>query len=132
MKPLKIFLALILSMGLIGTLIAQEQTAEIIGTVTDESGAPLPGVSVEAVSPSLVGKATAVTDVNGRYRLPALPSGTYKITYTLENFTTVVRENIQLRLGQILTVNVTMKMTTIAETITVTAAVPLILVLFSS
>jgi hypothetical protein len=105
---------------------AQEQTAEIIGTVTDDSGAPLPGVTVEAVSPSLVGKATAVTDVNGRYRLPALPSGTYKLTYTLENFTTVVRENIQLRVGQILTVNVTMKMTTIAETITVTAAVPLI------
>lgn len=126
MKLLKIFSLLILSIGLIGTLISQEQTSEIIGTVTDDAGAPLPGVSVEAVSPSLVGKATAVTDVNGRYRIPALPSGTYKITYTLEGFTTVVRENITLRVGQILTVNVSMKMTTIAETITVTAAVPLI------
>lgn len=126
MRFLKVLIAFALSFGLSMTLIAQEQTAEIIGTVTDDAGAPLPGVSVEATSPSLVGKATAVTDVNGRYRLPALPSGTYKIVYSLENFTTVVRENIALRVGQILTVNVTMKMTTIAETITVTAAVPLI------
>ncbi|MGQ9619137.1 MAG: TonB-dependent receptor [Candidatus Aminicenantia bacterium] len=126
MRFVKILLALFLGLGLIGTSIAQEQTSEIIGTVTDDSGAPLPGVSVEAVSPSLVGKATVFTDVSGRYRIPALPSGTYKLSYTLEGFTTVVRENIQLRVGQILTVNVSMKMTTIAETITVTAAVPLI------
>jgi protocatechuate 3,4-dioxygenase beta subunit len=74
-----------------GLLVAQVPTGKIIGKVTDNEGTFLPGVTVEATSPKLVGKASAVTDVNGIYRLLALPPGTYKIQYTLQGFNTVVR-----------------------------------------
>ena len=68
---------------LAGVLLAQAPTAgRITGTVMDDQGGPLPGVSVEAKSPRLVGTATALTDANGVYRLLALPPGTYTITFT--------------------------------------------------
>ena len=56
-----------------GFLSAQtRETAAIQGTVTDDTGAPLPGVTVTATSPSIMGKPSAVTDWDGRYRIPAL------------------------------------------------------------
>ena len=54
---------------LAGLLTAQQTTAKIFGTVQLEDGSLVPGVSVEATSPKLVGKATAVTDENGTYKL---------------------------------------------------------------
>src|SRR5207247_7244994 len=68
--------------------LAQEQTGAIQGTVKDSSGAVLPGVTVEARSPSAVGVNTAVTNAQGVYRFPALPPGTYDVTATLAGFNT--------------------------------------------
>ena len=48
---------------------AQEMTGNLAGVVTDEENAPLPGVTVEATSPALMGKSTSVTDEMGRFRL---------------------------------------------------------------
>src|SRR5688500_13055631 len=63
--------------------------ASIVGLVRDESGAVLPGVTVEAASPALIeGMRTAVTDDQGRYRVEALRPGPYKLTFTLAGFTT--------------------------------------------
>ena len=59
--------------------VAQEQRASIEGTVRDASGGVLPGVTVEARSPSLVGVQTTVTDTQGGYRFPALSPGQYEI-----------------------------------------------------
>jgi protocatechuate 3,4-dioxygenase beta subunit len=59
---------------------AQEQRGSIEGVVRDSSGAVMPGATVEARSPALVGIASAVTDTEGVYRFPALPPGTYEIT----------------------------------------------------
>jgi len=58
------------------TLSAQAPTGKIYGAVSDEDGNPLPGVTVEATSEKLIGKATAVTDADGVYRLFALTPGT--------------------------------------------------------
>jgi len=82
----------------------------IVGTVTDEEGNPLPGVTLEATSPSLLGKATAVTDASGKYRLLSLPSGIYTIKYTLPNFKTVERRDIVIHISETITVDITMGM----------------------
>src|SRR6478609_9147016 len=68
---------------------AQTTSASINGTVTDKSGAVLPGVTVTAASPALqIGKLSAVTDGKGDYRLSPLPIGTYSLTFVLDGFGT--------------------------------------------
>lgn len=109
-----------------GMLRSQESVGKIIGTVTDVEGSPLPGVTVEATSPQLVGKATAITKENGVYHLLALPSGTYTLTFVLPGFDTIVRKNISLRLEQTLTVDMVMKQGKIEEEIVVIGETPLI------
>ncbi|MEN6559381.1 MAG: TonB-dependent receptor [Acidobacteriota bacterium] len=117
------FAALLLA----GVLSAQVPTAgRIIGTVIDDQGAPLPGVSVEAKSPRLVGTAATVTDANGVYRLLALPPGTFKITYSLQGFAAVVRDDIVLGVEQALVVDISMKPSTVEEEVVVVGQAPLI------
>src|ERR1700687_225979 len=71
--------------------------AVIAGTVKDPSGAVLPGVVVEAASPALIEKVrTAVTDGTGQYRVEDLRPGVYAVTFTLQGFSTVRREGIEL------------------------------------
>src|SRR5262249_62171967 len=78
----------------------QGQDASIIGQVTDESGAVLPGVTVTASSPALqVQTITSVTNERGEYRLSPLPIGTYEVVYTLSGFQTVRQQNIRLTDG---------------------------------
>jgi len=64
-------------------VVAQEQGGSIQGIVKDSSGGVLPGVTIEARSPSAVGVSIAVTDNRGEYRFPALPAGTYDIKASL-------------------------------------------------
>src|SRR6266516_1896825 len=71
-------------------------TGSINGKVLDASGAVLPGVTVTASSPSLMGVQTSVTDSGGNYRFPALPPGTYAVSYELPGFNTLKRENIEI------------------------------------
>jgi hypothetical protein len=98
----------------------------INGRIVDQQGNPLPGVSVEATSPRLIGKATAVTDANGVYRLMALSSGTYEITFTLQGFKTLIRKGILLELSQTLALDVKLEEATIEEQVTVIGQSPLI------
>ena len=64
---------------------AWAQEASIIGQVTDDTGAVLPGVTIVATSPSLqVPQVTVVTDERGEYRLTPLPLGNYSVEYALE------------------------------------------------
>ena len=105
---------------------AQVPTGKISGTVTDEQGNPLPGVSVEASSPKLVGRVTAIADVNGAYRLFALTPGIYRIAFTLEGFKTVTREGIVVQIEQTVKLDVTLPLGSIEEEVTVTGQSPLI------
>lgn len=101
-----------------------KETGAITGTVVDESGAPLPGVTVTISGPSLMGTRTFVTDARGVYRFPALPPGTYTIKAELQGFGTVVHENIRLTTTTTLTVDITMKQAAVAEELTVVAKAP--------
>jgi len=120
------FFALLGLILMSGLLAAQAPTGKIIGTVTDDEGTPLPGITVEATSPKMIGKSAVITDENGVYRIFALPPGEYTITYTLEGFNTVIRQDIFIRLEQTITVDIEMTPGTIEEQITVLGRSPLI------
>ncbi len=104
-------------------LIAQT-TGTVEGTITDQSGAPLPGVSVELTSPNLQGTRTAVTSADGRYRFPSVPPGAYKVTGTLSGFGKV-QKNATVTLDSTATVNLSLSLSTTAE-VTVTGEAPLV------
>jgi Carboxypeptidase regulatory-like domain/TonB-dependent Receptor Plug Domain len=106
---------------------ASAQNAEIAGVVRDSSGAVLPGVAVEAVSPALIEKTrTVFTDAQGQYRIIALQAGTYKVTFTLTGFGTAVREGIVLTASFAATVNVAMSVGALQESVTVSGQSPLL------
>src|SRR3954453_19995601 len=72
-------------------------TATIAGTVTDASGAVLPGVTVEAASPALIeGTRAVTTNEAGRFSIVNLRPGTYTVTFSLASFSTVKREGVEL------------------------------------
>jgi carboxypeptidase family protein len=107
---------------LLSSASAWAQGAAIVGTVTDSSGAVLPGVTVEASSPALIeGTRVTVTNEGGLYRIIELRPGTYAVTYTLGGFQTVRRENIELTTGFTATVNAALALAPIATEITVTS-----------
>ena len=121
--------ALILLIGLGLTdmfLSAQVPTGKIFGTVTDEQGMALPGVTVEASSPKLVGKGAAVSDENGVYRIFALTPGIYKVTFSLKGFKTATRDGIIVEIEQSVKLNVSMQLGAIEEEVTVIGQSPLI------
>jgi Carboxypeptidase regulatory-like domain/TonB-dependent Receptor Plug Domain len=97
----------------------QITTATIQGTVTDATGASLPGVTVEARNVDTNLARTVASDAEGRYILLQLPPGTYKITFSLPGFATYVQENLVLTVGQASTLPVAMKVSGVAETVTV-------------
>lgn len=101
-------------------------TGAINGRVADESGAALPGVSITITSPALQGSRTAVTGTDGTYRIPGVPPGTYRVTYELTGFGTVVREGVIVGLGFTATINAEMKVASLQETVTVTGESPVV------
>jgi len=105
---------------------AQEQSGSIQGIVKDASGGVLPGATVEAKRAGGTGASTAVTDAEGRYRFPALPPGSYTITATLQGFQAGKVENANIALGQLLTINLTLAVGGVAESVQVTGESPLI------
>src|SRR5262249_4745285 len=110
-----------------------DRLASIIGLVTDESGGVLPGVTVTATSPSLqVAQVTTVSDGQGNYRLTNLPNGTYEVTYTLDGFRTVKRDNVRLTGGFTATLEIKMPVGALNETLTVSAASPVVDVVSSN
>ena len=124
MRPL-IRCAIVLACVLVPAL-ARAQ-ASIAGVVKDSSGAVLPGVTVEASSPELIERVrSAVTSGTGQYRIENLRPGLYAVTFTLAGFSTVKREDIELTGSFTATVNVDMRVGTVAETITVTGETPVV------
>jgi hypothetical protein len=101
-------------------------TGTILGRVVDAGDLVLPGVTVTATSPSMIGAQTQVTGENGTYRFPAVPPGAYTLTFELAGFNTFRREGVQVALGFNATVNAQLAVATLQETVTVTGASPVI------
>lgn len=112
---------------LAGVASAGQADASIYGLVTDESGAVLPGVTVTVTSPALqVRIVSAVTAADGEYRVTPLPIGIYQVEYALQGFQTVRQEGIRLTVGFAARLDVKMHVGSLAETVTVTAAAPVV------
>src|SRR6266550_7383598 len=102
-------------------------TGSIAGVVKDASGGVLPGVTVEASSPALIEKSrSAVTDDQGAYKIVDLRPGVYTVTFTLQGFSVVKREGIELTSNFTAPVSADLKVGTVEETVTVTGESPVV------
>ena len=118
--------AIVVCLLIAAPVAGQEQRGSIEGIARDSSGAVLPGVTVEARSPAMVGVTTVVTDNAGVYRFPSLPPGRYEITGTLQGFSAARAASVQLELGQVLKVGLTLAIGGVAESVQVKGESPLI------
>src|SRR5437867_6363989 len=103
-----------------------QATAELNGRVTDESGAVLPGVTVTATQTDTGFTRTAVTEGDGAYSLPNLPTGPYKLEVSLQGFKTYVQTGIVLQVGASPSINAVLGVGNLEETVAVEAAAPLV------
>jgi len=101
------------------------QDAVLTGTVSDSTGAVLPGVTVTASNEATGNKFVGVTDERGIYRMP-VRVGTYQVTAELQGFSTAMRSGVNLLVGQTASLNMQMAVSTVQETVTVTGEAPLI------
>lgn len=109
-------------LGVAATASAQGTQTRVIGRVTDESGAALPGVTITITGPR--GTAiTAVSDNTGQYRSPILAAGPYMVTLELSGFETSIN-TVTVRPGEALILDRQLNLASLAETVTVLAPAP--------
>ena len=121
----RIFLALVLVVATSSSsAFAQSQAANgsIEGTVADDSGGVLPGVTVTVTNTDTGAVRSIVTNESGLFRAPLLPLGTYTVSAELEGFKKFEQVGISLAAGQTVTVNVSLSVGALNETVTVSAA----------
>jgi hypothetical protein len=102
-----------------GPVAAQEITGSVTGTVVDSSKAAIPGATVKIEGGSV--NQTQVTDESGRYNFAAVPPGIYKLTSTLQGFSTGLAENVAVAIGKATTIDFTLNVGGLAEQVTVEA-----------
>jgi hypothetical protein len=107
------------------------QEAVLGGTVTDSTGAVLPGVTITAVQEATGNQFVAITDGRGVFRMP-VRIGAYQLAAELQGFSTITRSGIQLLVGQTVTIALQMTPSALQEVVTVTAEAPLLNVTTSS
>ena len=103
---------------------AQPLTSRVEGTVRDDSGAVIPGVSVTMTEVDTQTSRETVTDARGLYLFPLVPAGTYRVEASLSGFTTTVVADVRVALNAPTSVNIVLAVGTVTETVTVTAAGP--------
>src|SRR4029453_8855077 len=125
-------LSVVLCLGVLLALPAAPTHAQahaggtIQGTVTDESGAVLPAVSVSIRNVKTGVVRETLSDSLGLFRAPLLPVGLYEISPALQGFATLKRGNIELNIGQVIDLTLPLKVAAAEETVTVEAETPLI------
>ena len=121
------FTSLLLVLLLLATAsaVGQETRTHIDGTVTDSSGAALPGVTVEALN-ERGQRFQTVSDDAGYFRFPSIPPGTYTVTSSLAGMESAVTRNVRATLTTSPRLEMTMRVGALAQTVTVTAEAPLI------
>src|SRR5262245_28212447 len=124
MKRFVSSLALLLLCAAVGH--AQQQTGEIFGKVTDQSGGALPGATVTITAPNLLQPLIAVTSETGTYQFPRLSIGTYVVKFELGGFKSVVHEGILVTFGFSAQVNAHLGISAMQELIVVTGQIPVV------
>ncbi|HMF97468.1 MAG TPA: carboxypeptidase regulatory-like domain-containing protein [Vicinamibacterales bacterium] len=101
-------------------------TATLSGIVSDTTGGVLPGVTVTLTDRATNHERTAVTNENGLYRFAGLAPGTYTASAELQGFAKFIQNDLNLNVGAAGDLNITLKVSTLEETMTVTGETPLI------
>src|SRR5262249_45141037 len=117
------WIVLALLAALAAPAVAQVSTGNIYGTVTDESGAVLPGVTVTLSGP--YGTKTVTTGTQGEFRFLNLDQGRYTLKTTLTGFGHQTRD-VTVNTGANLSLDFKMKVATVEETVTITAEAPIV------
>jgi hypothetical protein len=129
-KSLLILSLFVLTLAFLSNHSAYSQTVffgKLTGTITDDTGEFLPGVTVEASGEALItGARSTVTSAKGVYVFLNLPVGRYTITATLEGFKSVIQEDVIISAGMAITINLVMELGDIEEQITVIGASPVV------
>ena len=107
-------------------LAAQAVTGTILGTITDSSGAVMPGTTVTLRNTGTGLTRTVTTDAAGEYTVPSLPTGKYTVTAELSGFKTVSVPNVDLGVDQHVRINVRLEVGAVEESVTVTGVSPLV------
>src|SRR2546428_235089 len=105
---------------------AQVLYGSLVGNVTDETGAAIPGAMVTITHRETGASRDVATDAAGAYRFPTVQSGTYTITVKLTGFRTFTRSDVQLTLNNVTRVDAPLQVGELSEMVTVTAASPLL------
>ena len=101
-------------------------TGAIVGTVTDNSAAVMPGVSITVSGAAMMGQRTVTTGPDGQYRIPALSPGVYTLNFSMTSFGSIVHEGINISVGFTATINATMSPAAVSQNVTVTSASPVV------
>jgi len=117
--------AVLTLLGAAGPGFAQRTTGMVVGTVTDNSGGVLPGVTVTLKGEGVVGTQTDTSNEKGFYRFALLPPGTYTVTFSLTGFATVKRD-VRVSVGNTAEENTQLKISQLAEEITVQGEAPVV------
>src|SRR5258706_14223559 len=107
-------------------VIAQTTSGSISGTVTDASRAGVPGAQVTAINTQTGAQRASVTGEDGTYQLPGLPPGIYDLRVEKEGFNTIIQQGIVLQVTQDAVLNVALRVGTVKQEFTVSAAPPLL------
>jgi hypothetical protein len=126
MKGRSLISTCILLFGGAAVCAAQESRATLIGRVTDPSGAIISGAAVRAINIATNAEVASSTNESGNYEIPYLLSGVYTVIVEMPRFKKSVRRGIQLRVGDRVTLDFTMAVGDVAETVTVTEETPLL------
>ena len=105
---------------------AQSATGEVQGTIVDQSGAVLPGVTVSIVNTATAATREVVSDSNGFFAAPGLPVGPYEVTATLQGFASRRQPDVRVQVGQTITLRLELGVAAVAETITVGGTSPVV------
>jgi outer membrane receptor protein involved in Fe transport len=126
MRRFTILLCVIAMLAFSVAVFAQSDTARVVGTITDTSGAAIPGVSVTATNTATGRAITVQTDGTGSYVIGSLPPGTYNIDAKVAKFKTASAKNVVLQISQVQEISLKMVPGGAEEVVNVTDEVPLV------
>ena len=119
---------LLVTVGLVDRSSAQTRatTADLVGVIKDGTDAVLPGAAVTVTNADTNQVRSTVSGADGRYAIPALPPGVYRVSVVLQGFREELRERIQLSLGSLTELNVTLGLAGATEVVRVIADAPVV------
>jgi outer membrane receptor protein involved in Fe transport len=106
--------------------VAQQITGSVTGTVTDPSGAPMPGLTVKLINGGTGAAQSSTTDASGDFRFLLLPPGNYSLQVTSTGFKSFVRDGIIVEVDRSIAIPVNMQMGQVSEKVEVTGTSPLL------